>query len=100
MVAAGIPEGISKIAACLSRPMHKKAAVFNFGDGPDNGIDWGGILIPLIAAAAAGTIGYKSGINGHKDQSAFENTKNYIGNTARALIRKGRRPMYDIGQYL
>lgn len=74
--------------------------MFNFGDDRNDGIGLGSVLIPLLAATAAGVIGYKSGMYGHKDRSAFENTKNYIGNTARSLVRKGRRPMYDIGQYI
>ena len=71
----------------------KKASLFNFSDNPyGGGISLSSILIPLLAAAGAGYVGYNAGLNGLKNRSAYDNVKNYIGDTLGKFIRPRRTP--------
>lgn len=99
---AGFSKEAAAYVASASSTLRKKAALFNFGDGYDGGgFSWSSVLIPLAAAALAGTVGYQSGIQGRRDRSAFNNIKNFLGRTGNELIRKSKpRPMYDYKRLL
>jgi hypothetical protein len=100
--ASGLSKSAAYDVAKSTTAMVKKASLFNFGNSPydGGGISLSSILIPLLAASAAGYVGYQSGIGGKKDRSAFQNVKNYIGRTLSPLFRDNKPPaFFDYDSY-
>jgi hypothetical protein len=103
--AAGMAEtfarsGLSKRAAHavtgMTVGLEKKASMFNFSDNQygGGGIHLSSLILPLLAAAAAGYVGYNSGITGSTGKSAFQNIKNYLGRGLDKIVRKNRSPSF------
>lgn len=98
MIGTFVANGVEKTAAHAISGMkvglEKKASMFNFSDNPygGGGISLSSILIPLLAASAAGYVGYNAGLNGSKNKSAFSNVKNYLGGTLDKVVRKNKSP--------
>lgn len=90
--------GMSKRAAHavtgMTVGLEKKASMFNFSDNPygGGGIHLSSIILPLLAAAAVGYVGYNAGIEGSPNRSAFKNINNYIGRNLSKIVRKNRSP--------
>lgn len=88
----GINKEAAHKTARIATELHKKAALFNFSDSQEGGFPWAKILLPVLAAAGTGYITYHAGLHGDKNESAFSNIKNYLGRTARSLMRDQRPP--------
>lgn len=88
--------GLNKTAAHKTAEaiteMKKKASMFNFSDYPSGGMSLSSILIPLLAAAGAGYVGYNAAMNGSKNKSAYDNVKNYFGNALSKVVRPRKAP--------
>jgi len=100
--------GLEKVAAqCAAEAvvsLKKQADLFNFSDYQDphaGGVNWSSIIVPILAAAAAGYVGYQSRDKGHSNLSAFDNVKNYVAGIGDKYVRRTRpRPIYDIRRYI
>lgn len=93
-VASGMNKTASHRAANIITGFAKQADMFNFSDFPDKGqgFQWSKIVIPLLAALASGTLMYNVGMDGSKFRSAYENTRNYIGDKLSKIVRTPKSP--------
>lgn len=92
---AGLEKKAARYVAEAVSGLKKKAGLFGSDDYDDSSFDWKSILIPAVALLAGGFVGYQARDKGYGDRSALNNIKNYVVGSARNLIRKGPRPIYD-----
>lgn len=99
----GVNEKLAESLAEQVSGLRKKASMFNFSDHPDygGGFSWSSVLIPLLAAAGAGYVGYQAGIGGDKDKSFLHNAKNFAGRFMDKYLRREKPlPFYDYRRYM